>query len=128
MTLSTLRGDIGVVPQDPLLFDCSIMDNVRYSRLEASDEEVVEACKAAAVHNKVLTYTDGYQTKVGEHGIKLSGGEKQQIAIARVMLKNPKIILLDEATSSVDSETESLIQTALQRLTRGRTTFTIAHR
>ena len=128
MTLSTLRADIGVVPQDPLLFDCSIMDNVRYSRLEASDEEVVEACKAAAVHNKVLTYTDGYQTKVGEHGIKLSGGEKQQIAIARVMLKNPKIILLDEATSSVDSETESLIQTALQRLTRGRTTFTIAHR
>ena len=119
---------MGVVPQDPSLFDNSIMENVRYARLEASDAEVIEACKAAAIHDRILSYTDGYHTRVGERGIKLSGGEKQRIAIARIMLKNSKIILLDEATSSVDSETEALIQTALQRLTRGKTTFTIAHR
>ena len=119
---------MGVVPQDPSLFDSTIIENVRYARLEASDLEVIEACKAAAIHDRILSYTDGYYTKIGERGMKLSGGEKQRIAIARVMLKNSKIILLDEATSSIDAETETLIQTALRRLTNGKTTFTIAHR
>lgn len=117
-----------MVPQDPLLFDINIMENVRYSRAGASDEEVVTACKAAAIHDKILKHPSGYQAKVGEHGVTLSECERQQIAIARVILKNPKILLLDETTSSVDPESESMIQKALQHLTNGRTTFTIAHR
>jgi len=104
------------------------MKNVRYSHLEATDEEVIAACKAAAVHDKIMTFTDGYATKVGENGIKLSGGELQRVAIARAILKNPKIMLLDEATSSVDTETELQIQQALEKLTEGRTTFIVAHR
>lgn len=128
VTLDSLRRCIGVVPQDPSLFNDTIMANVRYARLSASDRDVMEACRAAAIHDKVMTYADGYSTKVGEHGIKLSGGELQRISIARVILMNPKIILLDEATSSVDSDTEGLIQSALHGLTKGRTTFTIAHR
>ena len=128
VTLESLRQCIGVVPQDPSLFNDTIMNNVRYARLEATDEEVMEACKSAAIHEKILTFTNGYATKVGENGDKVSGGELQRIAIARVILKDPKIILLDEATSAVDTETESLIQDALQKLTKGRTTFTVAHR
>ncbi len=128
VTLESFRRAIGVVPQDPNLFNDTVMNNVRYSRLDATDEEVMEACKAAAVHDKILTFTNGYASVVGENGVKLSGGEIQRIAIARAMLKDPKIILLDEATSAVDSQTESLIQTALRRLTKGRTTFVIAHR
>ncbi|KAL8767500.1 MAG: hypothetical protein Q9209_006007 [Squamulea sp. 1 TL-2023] len=128
VTIASLRGCIGVVPQIPSMFNDTIMNNVRYSKLEATDEEVVEACKAAVIHEKILSFTDGYQSKVGERGVKLSGGELQRLAIARAMLKDPAIILLDEATSSVDTETESRIQSALQRLTTGRTTFTVAHR
>lgn len=128
VTLESLRSHIGVVPQDPSLFNDTVMNNVRYSRLDASDEEVMEACKAAAVHDKILSFTDGYSSKVGEKGVKLSGGELQRIAIARAILKEPDIILLDEATSSVDTETESRIQSALYELTKGRTTFTVAHR
>ncbi|KAL8778539.1 MAG: hypothetical protein Q9213_007368 [Squamulea squamosa] len=128
VTIASLRSCIGVVPQDPSMFHDTVMNNVRYSRLEATDEEVVEACKAAVVHEKILSFTDGYQSKVGERGVKLSGGELQRLAIARAILKDPAIILLDEATSSVDTDTESRIQSALQRLTTGRTTFTVAHR
>lgn len=128
VTLKSLRESIGVVPQDPTLFNDTIMANVRYARLDASDEEVMDACKAAAVHDKILTFKDGYATKVGERGVKLSGGELQRVAIARAILKNPKIILLDEATSSVDTDTESKIQEALLHLTKGRTTFVVAHR
>ena len=127
-TLSSLRRHVGVVPQDPSLFNTSIMENVRYARLEATDDEVMEACKAASIHEKILKFAKGYSTKVGESGVKLSGGELQRVAIARVILQNPAIILLDEATSSVDTETEQMIQNALQVLTNGRTTFTVAHR
>ncbi|KAL8726705.1 MAG: hypothetical protein Q9166_006573 [cf. Caloplaca sp. 2 TL-2023] len=128
VTVESLRSCIGVVPQDPSMFNDTIMNNVRYSRLEATDEEVMEACKAAAVHDKILSFTDGYSSKVGEKGVKLSGGELQRLAIARALLKDPAIILLDEATSSVDTDTESRIQKALDELTKGRTTFTVAHR
>ena len=128
VTLSSLRENIGVVPQDPSLFNESIMENVRYARLDATDEEVMEACKAASIHDKILTFSKGYSTRVGEGGVVLSGGELQRIAIARVILQNPRIILLDEATSSVDTETETRITKALQLLTNGRTTFTVAHR
>ena len=128
VTLDSLRDQIGVVPQDASLFNDTIVANVRYAKLDATDEEVMSACKAAAIHEKILSFTDGYQTKVGEHGVKLSGGELQRIAIARAILKDPKIILLDEATSSVDSETEGKIQEGLKRLSQGRTTFVVAHR
>lgn len=110
------------------MFNDTVMNNVRYSKLDATDEEVMEACKAAAVHEKILSFTNGYASKVGEKGVKLSGGELQRLAIARAILKDPNIILLDEATSSVDTETESRIQAALHKLTQGRTTFTVAHR
>lgn len=128
VTVESLRKCIGVVPQDPSMFNDTVMNNVRYSKFEATDEEVMEACKAAAIHDKVLSFADGYSTIVGEKGVKLSGGELQRLAIARAMLKKPSIILLDEATSSVDTDTESRIQSALIELTKGRTTFTVAHR
>ncbi|KAL8692247.1 MAG: hypothetical protein Q9224_003998 [Gallowayella concinna] len=128
VTVESLRERIGVVPQDPSMFNDTVMNNVRYSRLDATDEEVMEACRAAAVHEKILSFTDGYASKVGERGVKLSGGELQRLAIARAILKNPAIILLDEATSSVDTETETQIQSALHELSKGRTTFTVAHR
>ncbi|KAF3762503.1 hypothetical protein M406DRAFT_226034, partial [Cryphonectria parasitica EP155] len=126
--LTSLREHIGVVPQNPVLFNDSIMDNVRYARLDASDEEVHSACKAAAIHEQILGFSDGYNTRVGERGVKLSGGELQRVAIARAILKQPKIVLLDEATSAVDTETETQIQDALRRLCKNRTTFIVAHR
>ena len=128
VTLESLREELGVVPQDPSLFNQTIMENVRYAKLDATDEQIEEACKAAAVHDKILSFPDGYKSKVGERGVKLSGGELQRVAIARVILKNPKIVLLDEATSAVDSSTEAEIQDAFGKLTAGRTTFVIAHR
>ncbi|KAH7048250.1 putative ABC transporter [Macrophomina phaseolina] len=128
VTLSSLREIMGVVPQDPSMFNMSIMQNIRYARLDASDEEVYAACRAAALHDKIMTFPDGYNSKVGEHGMKLSGGELQRVAIARVLLKNPLFVLLDEATSAVDSATETQIQESFKRLSKGRTTFVIAHR
>ena len=127
VTLESLRECVGVVPQQPVLFNDTIMSNVRYSKFDATDDEVMEACKAAAVHNKIMSFTNGYLSKVGERGIKLSGGEMQRIAIARAILMDPKIVLLDEATSSVDVETEMEIQKAFKTLTAGRTTFVVAH-
>lgn len=102
------------------------MNNLRYARQLATDEEVYEACKAAAIHEKIMTFPDGYNSKVGERGIKLSGGEKQRIAVARAILKQPEMILLDEATSAVDTETEQLIQKGLHVLCKDRTTFIVA--
>ncbi|KAH8890046.1 hypothetical protein GQ53DRAFT_747572 [Thozetella sp. PMI_491] len=128
VTLSSLRDAIGVVPQDPFLFNASIMENLRYAREWATDEEIFEACRAAAIHDRILTFPDGYATKVGEQGVKLSGGELQRLAIARVFLKDPPILVLDEATSAVDTNTEAKIQAMLKVLTAGRTTFVIAHR
>ncbi|KAH7046015.1 putative ABC transporter [Macrophomina phaseolina] len=128
VTLDSLREVIGVVPQDPSMFNTSIMENIRYARLEATDEEVYAACRAAAVHEKIVSFPDGYKSKVGERGVKLSGGELQRVAIARVLLKNPQLVLLDEATSAVDSATEIQIQEAFRKLSRGRTTFVVAHR
>lgn len=128
VSIASVHEHIGVVPQNPALFNDTVMNNVRYSRLDATDEQVIEACRAAAVHDKITTFTDGYATMVGENGVKLSGGEIQRIAIARALLMNPKIILLDEATSSVDTQTEHHIQAALRALTQGRTTFVVAHR
>ncbi|KAG9550669.1 putative ABC transporter, partial [Aureobasidium melanogenum] len=128
VTLGSLRAAFGMVPQDPCLFNTSIMENVRYARLEATDEEVKEACRAAAVHDRIISFPDGYQSTVGERGVKLSGGELQRIAIARAILRNPHIVLLDEATSMVDAETEAAIQRAFKKLTKGRTTFVVAHR
>jgi len=128
VTLSSLRDALGVVPQDPSLFNESILENIRYARLNASDEEVYEACKAASIHEKIMAFPDGYKTKVGERGVKLSGGELQRVSIARVFLKNPQIVLLDEATSAVDSSTEAQIQESFKKLSAGRTTFIIAHR
>ncbi|KAL7628020.1 hypothetical protein AAE478_002216 [Parahypoxylon ruwenzoriense] len=128
VTISSLRQCIGIVPQSPILFDDTVMNNIRYARLSASDEEVYDACKAAAIHEHIMGFTEGYKTRVGERGVKLSGGELQRIAIARAILKRPEIVLLDEATSSVDTDTEQKIQEGLHALCQGRTTFIVAHR
>lgn len=128
VTLASLREIFGSVPQDPSLFNDTIMNNIRYAKLDADDEEIYEACRAAQIHDKVMGFPHGYQSKVGDAGVKLSGGERQRVAIARAILKNAKIILLDEATSAVDTETEARIQEALTKLCAGRTTFIVAHR
>ncbi|RMZ91582.1 hypothetical protein DV736_g1176, partial [Chaetothyriales sp. CBS 134916] len=114
VTLYSLRETFGFVPQTTVLFNMSILDNVRYGKLDATEEEVHEACQAAALHDKILTFPSGYHTKVGERGVKLSGGEMQRIAIARVILKDPQIVLLDEVTSALDTGTEAKIQEALR--------------
>lgn len=124
----SLRDRIGIVPQNPVLFDDTILNNVRYSRITATDEEVFDACRAACIHDKILGFTNGYHTKIGERGVKLSGGELQRVAIARAILKRPDIVLLDEATSAVDTETELHIQSSFDELCKDRTTFIVAHR
>ncbi len=129
VTMRSLREQIGIVPQETLLFSGSVYDNIRYGRLDATPEEVVDAAKAANAHRFIENdLENGYETAAGEHGVKLSGGQRQRIAIARAILKNPRILILDEATSSLDTESESLVQEALERLMRGRTSFVIAHR
>jgi ABC-type multidrug transport system fused ATPase/permease subunit len=128
VNLASYRAHIGVVPQDPILFNMSVLENLRYPDLEATEEQVQDACKAVALHEKIMTFSKGYDEIVGERGVKLSGGEMQRVAIARAMLKNPQILLLDEATSSVDTKTELKIQKSLAELSSNRTTFVIAHR
>ena len=128
ISIDSVRRHIGVVPQDTVLFNETIMFNLKYANQNASDEQVYAACKAACIHHKILNWADGYESRVGERGLKLSGGEKQRIAIARTILKDPAIILLDEATAALDTETEQHIQEALTELSKNRTTIVIAHR
>lgn len=128
LTQSSVRGQIGVVPQDTVLFNDTIRYNIRYARPDASDHEVEAAATHADMHEKILGFPDGYDTKVGERGLKLSGGEKQRVAIARTLLKAPRIVLLDEATSALDTRTERNIQNALSAVCRDRTTIVVAHR
>ena len=128
ITVDSLRSHIGVVPQDTVLFNESIMYNLKYANQNATEEMVHDACKAASIHEQILKFPDGYEARVGERGLKLSGGEKQRIAIARAILKDPDIILLDEATAALDTETEQNIHGALSNLSKGRTTIVIAHR
>jgi len=128
LTISSLRSQIGIVQQDVFLFIDTIRENIRYGRLEATDEEVEEAAKAARIHEFILSLPDGYDTWVGERGVTLSGGQKQRISIARTLLLDPAILIFDDSTSSVDMETEYLIQQALAELMHGRTTFVIAQR
>ncbi|KAA0722625.1 Sodium/potassium-transporting ATPase subunit alpha-1 [Triplophysa tibetana] len=125
---SSLRAHIGVVPQDTVLFNDNIRDNIRYGRVTASDLEVEEAAIAADIHDKIMTFPEGYETQVGERGLKLSGGEKQRVAIARTILKAPQIILLDEATSALDTQTERNIQASLGKVCANRTSIVVAHR
>ncbi|KAF9999518.1 Homocysteine S-methyltransferase 1 [Entomortierella chlamydospora] len=127
-TQQSVREQIGVVPQEAVLFDNSISYNINYGRVNASKEDITNAAKAAQIHESIIKFKDGYETTVGERGAKLSGGEKQRIALARTILKNPPIVLLDEATSALDSATESQIQSALARMTENRTTLVVAHR
>ena len=126
--LESLGRVIGVVTQETYLFHASVLDNLRYAKPDATQEEIEEAARAAAIHDRVLELPEGYDTIVGERGYKLSGGEKQRVAIARVLLKDPRILILDEATSALDTVSERLIQSALYRLMEGRTTIAIAHR
>lgn len=128
VTLASLRDNIGVVQQDVYLFSGSVRENIAYGKIGASDAEIYEAAKLAGAHEFILSLPEGYDTYVGERGVKLSGGQKQRISIARLFLKNPPILILDEATSALDNESEKLVQDSLEKLARGRTTFTIAHR
>jgi len=128
VTLASLRRQIGFVQQDTFLFSGTVADNIRYGRLDATDTEVEEAAKAVSVHDFILALPDGYNTKLGERGTGLSQGQRQLIAFARTVLADARILILDEATSNIDTYTESLIQDALKRLLKGRTSFIIAHR
>jgi ATP-binding cassette subfamily B protein len=128
ITRESLRKNIGIVQQDIYLFNASIKENILYGRLDATDEEVIEAAKCANIHDYIMTLENGYETQIGERGVRLSGGQKQRLSIARVFLKNPPILILDEATSALDNTTEILIQQALDDLCKGRTTLVVAHR
>ncbi|MBP7419579.1 MAG: ABC transporter ATP-binding protein/permease, partial [Xanthomonadales bacterium] len=125
---ASLRAAIGIVPQDTVLFNESIYYNIAYGRPDASREDVVAAARAAHIHDFIASLPDGYETSVGERGLKLSGGEKQRVAIARTVLKNPPLLILDEATSALDTRTERAIQAELDEISRNRTTLVIAHR
>lgn len=128
VTADSLREQIGLVPQETMLFSTSVMENIRYGRLEATDEEVIEAAKAANAEEFIKELPEGYDTKLGERGLNLSGGQRQRLAIARAILKNPRVLILDEATSALDTESEKIVQDALDNLMLGRTSFVIAHR
>jgi ATP-binding cassette subfamily B protein len=128
VTMKSLRSQIGVVLQDPFLFNGTVSENIAYGQPDATMRQVIAAAKAANAHDFIVDFPDAYDTQVGERGTKVSTGERQRLAIARAILKDPRILILDEATSSVDTETEAKIQEALERLVKGRTTFAIAHR
>ena len=128
LTQQSLRQQIGIVPQETMLFGGTIRENILYGRLDASEEEIIAAARAANAHEFIMDFPNGYQTLVGERGMNLSGGQRQRIAIARAILKDPAVLLLDEATSSLDNESEKLVQEALDRLMQGRTTVIVAHR
>ena len=128
LSLASLRATIGVVSQDPHLFHDTVLDNLRYAAPDATDAEVVAACRAAQIHDVLDRLPAGYDTVVGERGYRLSGGEKQRVAIARMLLKDPAVVILDEATSHLDAENEALVQDALTRALEGRTSIVIAHR
>jgi ATP-binding cassette, subfamily B, bacterial len=128
VALRSLRKNVGIVQQDVFLFASSVMENIRYGRIDATDDEVIEAAKRAHIHEEILQFSDGYDTQVGERGLMLSGGQKQRVSIARLFLKNPPILILDEATSALDTMTEHDIQHSFEELSRGRTTLVIAHR
>ena len=128
MKLDDLRNHIGIVQQDVYLFVGTIMDNIRYGKPDATDEEVVRAAKCANAHEFIMNFPDGYDTDIGQRGVKLSGGQKQRLSIARVFLKNPPILIFDEATSALDNESEKVVQESLEDLAANRTTFVIAHR
>ena len=128
VTMETLRGQIGIVPQETMLFSATVRENIRYGRLDATEEEILQAAKDANAHEFIMALPEGYETKIGERGLNLSGGQRQRIAIARAILKDPRILILDEATSALDTESEKVVQAALDRLMIGRTSFVIAHR
>ena len=124
----SLRREIAVVPQEVILFGGTVRENILYGNIDATEEELIEAAKKANAYDFIMAFPDQMETLVGDRGIQLSGGQKQRIAIARAVLKNPKILILDEATSALDSESEKLVQDALDKLMEGRTSFVIAHR
>ena len=128
VTLNSLRSQIGFVQQDVYLFSGTVLENIEYGRPGAPREAVIEAAKMAGAHEFIESLSEGYNTYVGERGVKLSGGQKQRISIARAFLKNPPVLILDEATSALDNESERIVQQSLEKLAKGRTTFTIAHR
>jgi len=128
VTVASLREQIGIVPQETVLFSTTVRENIRYGRLDATDEEVEAAAKAANADEFIQNLPQGYDTKIGERGMNLSGGQRQRMAIARAILKNPRILILDEATSALDTESEKIVQAALDKLMVGRTSFVIAHR
>ncbi len=128
VTLGSLADVVGMVTQEPYMFHGTITENLRYARSDATDAEIVQACKDANIHDRIMSFADGYETVTGERGFRLSGGEKQRLSIARVLIKDPKILILDEATSALDTATERLVQQALERAMADRTTFAIAHR
>jgi len=128
VTLKSLRDQIGLVTQQTILFNDTARNNIAYGNLKCSDQEIVEAAKAANAHDFIQRFPQGYDTNIGEAGVKLSGGERQRISIARALLKNAPILILDEATSSLDSDSETEVQKALEELMKGRTVFVIAHR
>ena len=128
LTMESVRRNIGIVQQDVFLFAGTIRENILYGRPDASEAEVFEAARRANIHDYIMTLEKGYDTEIGERGVKLSGGQKQRLSIARVFLKNPAILILDEATSALDNTTEVLIQQALDELCKGRTTLVVAHR
>ena len=128
VTFQSLRQQIGLVPQETMLFNATVRENILYGRLDATDDEIVRAAKAANAHEFISRLPDGYDTIVGDRGNALSGGQRQRIAIARAILKDPRILILDEATSALDTESEKIVQAALERLMQGRTSVVIAHR